>query len=109
MKIKTVIDTSAAKFDEEVNAALAEGYMLGRRMSDHPGGFCAELVLLDPPAEPEPVAGADPIDLARQLVYFCAGTPREVCQKSECPLSFLCAAMAAGKAIDEWPTPTTEG
>lgn len=42
LQIKTVIDNSASKFDEEVNKALADGWTLTRRLAG-PDAFVAEL------------------------------------------------------------------
>lgn len=42
LQIKTVIDNSASKFDEEVNAALADGWTLTRRLAGQ-DAFVAEL------------------------------------------------------------------
>lgn len=102
MKIKTVIDKSADAFDEAVNAALEEGYVLTRRISDQPDGFIAEMVLLDPEPEPDPVAACDPLDLMDQLREFCDSVPRPACQDRTCPLSHYCDAMVDGKDISEW-------
>ncbi len=109
MKIKTVWDLNPAEFDKRVNEALAEGYILGRRdiVPDARNldntALYAELVLLDPAPEPEPVA-ADPWELVRQLREFCDSVPKIDCVNHECPLQPLCGKMTTGKriAIDEW-------
>lgn len=114
MKIKTIWDVAQCKFDEAVNAALAEGYVLARRdiVPDRNDldntAFYAELVLLDPTPETDPVAGGDPFDLLRQLREFCDSIPKKTCQNGECPLSFICADMAAGRAIDELNIPAED-
>lgn len=52
LQIKTVIDKVANRFDDRVNAALADGWELVRRYSDA-DGFIAELVKeTEPEAEP---------------------------------------------------------
>ena len=72
MKIKTVINQSAAEFDKEVNAAIAEGYELTARLSTRPEGFIAELVLQDPHAAPEIV---NPYQALHLIKAICVETP----------------------------------
>lgn len=119
MKIKTITKQinveGLAEFDQEVNAALADGWIVGKREVlpgvDLGGGayfapcYHAELVLPDPTPEPDPAAMCDPLDLLRQLKNFCNDMPNTECQAGACPLAPYCDAMAAGRAIDEWELP----
>lgn len=113
MKIKTIIRNTdhVEKFDEEVNEAIADGWILVKR-EVLPGmqynatnwawrALYAELVLPDPAPEPEPVA-VDPWELARQLKAFCDSVPKADCVERRCPLLPLCNMMLSNKAIDEW-------
>lgn len=110
MKIKTVWQriTEDRAFDQEVNELTEKGWRLIKRevlptTTDRQAVLLyAELVLPDPPAEPEPF---DPLDLVSQLRAFCDGVPKKDCEQSTCPLAPYCDAMATGKAIDEWPLP----
>lgn len=69
LQIKTVIDSSAAAFDQEVNAALADGWELVKRYSDD-AGFIAELVK---ETEPEPEQAPVEWEITRdpKLPYRC--------------------------------------
>ncbi len=120
MKIRTVImnTDNTMKFDDCVNDLIADGWVLTRR-DILPGmqynatnwarrAHYAELVQPDPLPEPDPVAACDPFDLLRQLRAFCDEVPKVTCECGECPLSFICADMAMGKAIDELNVPTEE-
>lgn len=113
MKIKTIIHNTdnVEKFDKEVNEAIAAGWILSKREVLHGTQYnatnwarralYAELVMLDPEPEPEPVA-ADPLDLVRQLKEFCNGVPKKTCVDGECPLLGICDQALKCKAIDEW-------
>lgn len=107
MKIKTVFNQSAAAFDDEVNAALGEGYQLVRRLSDQPEGFIAELVLLDPPdADPEPeLMDAQVVAAVRTIKAYCDTVTGEDCLGNRCPLAPLCDQLKEGKRPDEWKLP----
>lgn len=99
MKIKTVYEQSAAEFDKEVNAALADGWKLTRRMSDQPAAFIAELELEE--TQPAP----DPVELVRELQALCDCVALEICQCGGCPLDWLCRQIGAGRQLDEWELP----
>ena len=111
MKIKTIrwkLDY-AEQFDEELNQALADGYQLVRR--EIVPGFrldggsylhnmlYAELVLPDPPAEPETI---DPLDLLRQVRAVCLSQSVEDCQASKCPLAAWCEQLREGGDPTDW-------
>lgn len=110
MKIKTIrrrLD-NAAEFDEDLNKALANGYQLVRR--DIIPGFrldggghlhnmlYAELVLPDPPAEPET---PDPIEALHIVKEFCHSVPTKECGET-CPLSDWCQQLTAGGDPTDW-------
>lgn len=114
MKIKTICYAleATAKFDEEVNAALAEGWQLVKR-EVLPGmsytetnwakrALYAELVKLDPPAEPETT---DPFDAVRAIKATCEGVSLEDCHACRCPLSAWCRKMPDGYDPIDWDIP----
>ena len=105
MKIKTVFNESAAAFDDEVNAALEKGYVLTNRLSNQPDGFIAELVLLDPPAEPEPI---DPIRALWQVKEFCNNVPAGACCTDKCPLWAWCDQLRNGGDPTDWALPEVD-
>ena len=84
MKIKTIVHDQPDDFDDLVNEALEEGYIL-----EHRGTLqgtkvkvvhYARLVLLDPVPDPEQV---NPIELLRMVREFCESNPCEGCQLAE--------------------------
>lgn len=108
MKIKTVVDNVADKFDARVNTAMEEGYTLTRRISDVPGPFIAELVMFDP-VEPEPVEQADhvelgPWDAVRAIWNFCNSVSPDDCNRDKCPLCGWCGHVLS-KDPTEWELP----
>ena len=111
MKIKTIWTTKLVKFDDDVNNAMAEGYKLIRRdVFTTPEDLdksvlYAELVLLDPPAEPDPI---DPFQALRQVQEFCRSIPVEKCNADGCPLRYWCAALEGGGDPTDWDLPEVE-
>jgi hypothetical protein len=114
VKIKTICYAleATAKFDEEVNAALAEGWQLVRR-DVLPGmsytetnwakrALYAELVKLDPPAEPET---PDPMDLLRQVREACLRVPSNGCNPEGCPMFNWCEQLRRGGDPTDWVIP----
>lgn len=96
MQIKTVWKeiSNTKAFDEEVNAALADGYVLTKREHhwaqtltedawEGPSIY-AELVLPDAQPEPEPIT--DPVEAMRIVVEECDGS--RTCE--ECRLHDIC-------------------
>lgn len=115
MKIKTITSGNSRSFDEMVNEAMRAGYQLVRR--DIIPGFrldggsylhnmlYAELVLPDPPAEPEQI---DPFQALRQVQEFCHSFPVEKCNAGDCPLRYWCAALEGGGDPTDWALPEVE-
>lgn len=113
MKIKTIWTTYPATFDDQVNAALEEGWRLVRRevlqdphcMDD--SALYAELVLPDPEPEPEPEPlHPDPVDALRTVRDFCAGMSLEKCLTTGCPLSPWCHIFTEdGISPSDWKLP----
>jgi hypothetical protein len=108
MKIKTIWDTRPDRFDESVNKHLEEGMTLARRevIPDTKdldrSVFYAELVKLDPPAEPETT---DPFDAVRAIKATCEGVSLEDCHACRCPLSAWCRKMPDGYDPTDWDIP----
>lgn len=120
MKIKTIVKNTdnVQQFDDEVNAALAEGWRLVKRevlpdMNYNATNWArralyAELVQLDPVpevAEPQP---ADPFDAVRAVRSFCLSVPAEVCQRGQCPLYAWCCQQEKCEDPAEWEVPEKE-
>lgn len=110
MKIKTVVRILPTDFDERVNELLEEGYILEHRGLLPPDGsglpaHYAQLVLLDPPAEPE---AFDPFKALRQVQEFCLSIPMHTCREN-CPLFPWCEQL--GEAVDptDWELPEVGG
>ncbi len=119
MKIRTIIKKATdsdelREFDQEVNAALEEGWILGKRdimpavrLGDHDylaPRMYAELVLLDPPAEPETI---DPFLALHQVKEFCKNVPAHTC-KENCPLFDWCELYAGETDPCDWHLPEVE-
>lgn len=114
MKIKTIcyrLD-KANDFDDEVNRVLAEGWQLVKR-TVLPGKaltadtynnrmLYAELVKLDPPAEPET---PDPMDLLRQVREACLRVPSNGCNPEGCPMFNWCEQLRRGGDPTDWVLP----
>jgi hypothetical protein len=112
MKIKTIVHDEPGTFDEQVNAKLEEGYLLEQRGLIVPNtagtvAHYAQLVLPDPPAEPEPME-IDAIQALRQIKEFCASVPPHTCQTG-CPLYNWCEQLAEGGDPTDWHLPEVEG
>ncbi len=110
MKIKTIVHDDPCRFDDQVNQALEEGYLMEERGVLPVGGdgaiyHCAKLVLLDPPAEPET---PDPFQALRQVQEFCHSIPTERCNAGGCPLRYWCAALEGGGDPTDWELPEVE-
>lgn len=116
MKIKTIrirLD-NAEDFDKALNKALEDGYQLirrdivpGFRLSG--GGYLpnmlyAELVLPDPPTEPEQI---DPFEALRQVKEFCGNIPPHTCEEN-CPLYRWCEQYAGETDPCSWHLPEVE-
>lgn len=108
MKIKTIWTRDLTGFDNQVNEALAEGYQLTRREVlldtanlDH-SVLYAELVKLDPPAEPET---PDPLDLLRQVREACLQIPSGGCNPETCPMFGWCEQLRRGGDPTDWVLP----
>lgn len=108
MKIKTIWDTRPDRFDESVNKHLEEGMTLARRevIPDtkdlDKSVFYAELVKLDPPAEPET---PDPMDLLRQVREACLRVPSNGCNPEGCPMFNWCEQLRRGGDPTDWVLP----
>ncbi len=120
MKIKTIRKNldAAELFDKEVNAALEEGWVLGKRevlpglrltnTTYHNRMLYAELVKLDEvPAELEPLP-LDPLAAARTIQAYCSTVTGEDCQGDRCPMAAFCDQIKRGKRPDEWKLPEEE-
>lgn len=97
MEIKTIVSsmTWVGNFDEMVNDALAEGWRLTRRdVLPNTDRLYAELVKLDPPAEPEK---SDLLTAMRVIKAECDS--HSSCQT--CPLYPWCDVHAPC----DWETP----
>lgn len=118
MKIKTIIqkvtDEGLKKFDQQVNDAIAEGWILGKRDVlpgvDLGGAYFvphlyAELVMLDP--EPEPEA-TDPLDLLNQVKAFCLSQAVEDCHANKFPLAAWCDQIREGCDPTDWILPEVD-
>ncbi len=104
MKIKTIVHNYPDHFDDLVNEALEEGYLLEHRglMPPNRAGetlHYAQLVLPDPPAEPAPF---DPGLALHQVQTFCHSIPVEKCNAGDCPLRYWCAALEGGGDPTDW-------
>lgn len=108
MKIKTIWTKDLIGFDNQVNEALAEGYQLTRRevLPDtanlDQSVLYAELVKLDPPAEPET---PDPMDLLRQVREACLRVPSNGCNPEGCPMFNWCEQLRRGGDPTDWVLP----
>jgi hypothetical protein len=116
VKIKTICygldNTGLVAFDKDVNDALADGYRLikrevlpGVRYTDTRWGnrcLYAELVKLDPPAEPET---PDPLDLLRQVREACLQVPSNGCNREGCPMFDWCEQLRKGGDPTDWVLP----
>ena len=112
MKIKTIARSFqwVGEFDNLVNAAMKEGWKLVKRevIPGSPNDYArayAELVQLDPPAEPEPI---DPLDLLCQIRAVCLTTPADDCQTGRCPLYGWCQQLRDGGDPTDWILPKRE-
>lgn len=104
MQIKTIAHKDATLFDTEVNQAIADGWTLVKRdviTTTYGWAYYAELVKLDPPAEPELMPWQE---AARVLTDTCTGA--EECSES-CPMYDWCEVNLPGNALppNEWVTP----
>ena len=116
MKVKTIWTVYPEAFDDQVNAALGEGWRLVRRevlqdpscMED--SALYAELVLPDPEPEPEPVPiTEDPLAALRAVRDFCAGKKLDECMTLKCPLAAWCDQYTAnGFGPSDWKIPEKE-
>ena len=102
MQIKTIQEKDPKLFDIAVNAAIKDGWTLANRgaiSTAYSWVYYAELVKLDPPAEPMHWQEA-----ARVLTDTCTGA--EECSES-CPMYDWCEANLPGNALppNEWVTP----
>lgn len=107
MKIKTIVDDDPREFDAQVNAALAEGYMLGHRGTLQGTkvtvGHYAQLVLLDPaPGLP------DPLGAVRAIREMCESTSLADCTGGKCPLEEWCQQLASAGDPTDWVLPEEE-
>lgn len=104
MKIKTIVRGLPVDFDESVNEALENGYLLERRevLPDAVAGFkhYAQLILPDPVPE-----ATDPRDLLRQVRAFCHSQPIEDCHANKCPLAAWCDQIREGCDPSDWNLP----
>lgn len=121
MKIKTIVRKINASgvpgFDEEVNAALEDGWRLVKR-EVLPGvdlgegihfvpHLYAELVQLDPEPEPE-AQPLDPIDAVYAIKATCDAVPLKDCQGGRCPLYVWCCQLEGGRDPSDWDLPKKE-
>lgn len=116
MKIKTIAyklsGDNLQTFDDQVNAAMAEGWQLVKRevlpgmnlgaayFAPH---LCAELVQLDPaPGLP------DPLEALRSIQAMCLATSTTDCLAGKCPLEEWCQQLAKGGDPTDWDIPGEE-
>lgn len=109
MKIKTVSRSFDWRedFDNAVNEALGKGWQLVKRevipgSPNDSARLYAELVKLDPPAEPET---PDPLDLLRQVRKACLQTPACHCNREGCPMFDWCEGLRKGGDPTDWVLP----
>ena len=111
MEIKTIWLYSPALFDDAVNSAIAEGWRLTRRElvqateDIDASAFYAELVKLDPPAEPEK---GDPFEALRTIQALCMSTSLEDCAGERCPLEGWCSRLTQCADPSDWRLPERE-
>lgn len=109
MKIKTIVRHSPADFDSEVNEYLEKGYILGQRGTMPPDvrgtAHYAQMVLLDPPAEPET---PDPIEALHDVVDYCHSVPAGECSTDKCRLFYWCQQLRAGGDPTDWDLPEVD-
>jgi hypothetical protein len=106
MKIKTIVEYVPDTFDNYINQALADGYLLEHRGLLPPDRYgnsahYAQLVLPDPLPRPEPVS---PVDLLRQIKEFCKNVPVHTC-KENCPMFDWCGQYTGGYDPCDWGLP----
>lgn len=115
MEIKTITVNlaCAADFDEQVNAAIRDGYRLTKRERvqvgvAYGGNFSKDDISTDFVLYAElekPDAAPDPVELVRELQACCDCVALETCQCGGCPLEWLCGQIGAGRQLDEWELP----
>jgi hypothetical protein len=110
MKIKTIIHDYPVKFDEQVNQAIEEGYLLERRElvpldATSKAYHYAQLVLPDPPAEPEPF---DPGLALHQVQTFCHSVDQNDCGTDRCPLNGWCQRLRDCADPTDWDLPEVD-
>lgn len=108
MKIKTIIEgfNWPGDFDNKINEAMDEGWQLVRRevipgSPNDSNKLYAELVLPDPPAEPETF---DPIKALHQIVAACDA--QDDC--GHCPLYAWCCGLPHWEDPTDWVLPDVE-
>jgi hypothetical protein len=109
VKIKTVSSSFdwRGDFDNAVNEALEKGWQLVKRevipgSPNDSARLYAELVKLDPPAEPET---PDPMDLLRQVREACLRVPSNGCNPEGCPMFNWCEQLRRGGDPTDWVLP----
>lgn len=108
MKILTIVHNEPETFDNLVNNALEDGYILGRRgpepIGDGAVKLYAELVKLDEPEDLPEAQPGDPMELIRQLRDFCAGSKCDTC-----PLENWCPVwLPRNEGPADWELPDEE-
>lgn len=106
MEIKTVFSHEAEDFDTRVNAALADGYLLTRRISNRPEGWIAEMVK---PDEPEERPGPTPWEALQYIKDICQSVPMTDCNANGCPLYEWCEQLRHGGDPTDWDLSGLEG
>lgn len=112
MKIKTIVHDHPDDFDDLVNEALEDGYILEHRGTlqgtEVKVGHYARLVLLDPlPATTEHLP-LDPIEALHAIKDFCEGVSVEDCCSDRCPLYDWCTQLRRGGDPTDWKLPEKE-
>jgi hypothetical protein len=100
------VDYEPNTFDDLVNTALTEGYILEHRGLLPPdveglSAHYAQLIKLDEPTEPVPV---DPVQALQSVKEFCKNTPADICVNS-CPLYGWCQRYTGATDPAEWDLP----